>query len=211
MKTLNHEGEEYVLKSDIENAFKERIQKLSSRAIAAEDQLKTLQDQIDTQSGELAKVEKLNAQLMDMQTQLDNANNRYSRHTAMAEAGFTDSDIRDLVEWQYEKAMQNKAKKDQVPLQDWIKEIKTNPDMAPLALRPHIKTDAVTTEAIPQTTTPVATTEMPKEQPVILPPKTNAGAQQAPVQSTDMLKRGTEDFEFYKANRDAIKKAWSQR
>ena len=62
MKTLNHEGEEYVLKSDIENAFKERIQKLSSRAIAAEDQLKTLQDQIDTQSGELAKVEKLNAQ-----------------------------------------------------------------------------------------------------------------------------------------------------
>lgn len=146
MKTLNHEGEEYVLKSDIENAFKERIQKLSSRAIAAEDQLKTLQDQIDTQSGELAKVEKLNAQLMDMQTQLDNANNRYSRHTAMAEAGFTDSDIRDLVEWQYEKAMQNKAKKDQVPLQDWIKEIKTNPDMAPMALRPHIKTDAVTTK-----------------------------------------------------------------
>ena len=69
----------------------------------------------------------------------------------------------------------------------------------------------MTTEAIPQTTTPVATTEMPKEQPVILPPKTNAGAQQAPVQSTDMLKRGTEDFEFYKANRDAIKKAWSQR
>jgi len=47
--------------------------------------------------------------------------------------------------------------------------------------------------------------------PPILPPKTNQGAQSPPVKSTDLLKRGAEDFEFYKANRDSIRKAWKSR
>ena len=37
MKTITHEGIEYVLKSDIEAAFKDRISKLSARAIQAEN------------------------------------------------------------------------------------------------------------------------------------------------------------------------------
>ena len=209
MKMINHEGEEYVLKSDMENAFRERIQKLSSRAITAEEQLKELQDKLDTQSGELAKIDSLNAQLQKLGEDLDKANNRYSRHTAMADAGFQDAEIRDLVEWQYDKAMQSKAKKDQVSLQEWIKEIKSNPDTIPVTLRPHIKVDtaeAVTTEAVQPTSV-----QKSVDTPVILPPKTNTGAQPTPVQSTDMLKRAQDDFEFYKANRDAIKNAWRQK
>ena len=104
MKTINHEGQDYVLKSDIENAFKDRIQKLSARAITAEEQAKAFQDQLDNQSGELEKITKLSTRVQELEGELDNANNRYSRHTAMADLGIVDSEVRELVEWQYEKA-----------------------------------------------------------------------------------------------------------
>ena len=47
MKTIEHEGQTFVLKSDIENAFKDRIQKLSARAIQAEEAAKAIQEQYD--------------------------------------------------------------------------------------------------------------------------------------------------------------------
>ncbi len=59
MKTIEHEGQTFVLKADIENAFKDRIQKLSARAIQAEEAAKTIQEQYDNQSGELEKIQKV--------------------------------------------------------------------------------------------------------------------------------------------------------
>ena len=207
MKTINHEGQEYVLQSDIENAFKDRIQKLSARAIQAEEQTKTFQDLLDNQSGELDKITKLSTRVHELEGELDNANHRYSRHTAMADLGIVDSEVRELVEWQYEKATKGD---DKAPgLNEWLTAMKEDPTKAPITLRHHLtaKEPSTATEQVTEQVTHQVTPQV-ADQPVLIAPKTNTGATVAPVQSSDMLKRGADDFDFYKANHDAIRKAW---
>jgi len=204
MKTINHEGQDYVLKSDIENAFKDRIQKLSARAITAEEQAKAFQDQLDNQSGELEKITKLSTRVQELEGELDNANNRYSRHTAMADLGIVDSEVRELVEWQYEKATKGD---DKAPgLNEWLAAMKKDPSTAPITLRHHLTATEPSASAEP--VTEQVTEQVQPDQPVLIAPKTNTGATVAPVQSSDMLKRGEDDFEFYKANREAIRTAY---
>jgi DNA repair exonuclease SbcCD ATPase subunit len=204
MNTINHEGQEYVLKADIENAFKDRIQKLSARAIQAEEQTKAFQEQLDNQSGELDKITKLSSRVQELEGELDNANNRYSRHTAMADLGIVDSEVRELVEWQYEKATKGD---DKAPgLNEWLAAMKEDPTKAPITLRHHLtaKEPSAATDQV----TDQVTEQVQPDQPVLIAPKTNTGATVAPVQSSDMLKRGLDDFDFYKANREAIRKAY---
>jgi ATPase subunit of ABC transporter with duplicated ATPase domains len=210
MQTITHDGATYVLQSDMEAAFKDRIQKLSARAIQAEEQVKAIQDQMDNQTGELAKIQKLSARVQELEQELDGANSRYERHTAMADLGFQDPDIRDLVEWQYEKAM--KGQKEKVTLAEWLQDIKADPTKAPVTLRPHLKAPVQEAQApVDQAVNadPQVSPEPPaQDSPVMLPPKTNTGTVQAPVQSSDLLKRAESDFEFYRENRDAIRKAY---
>lgn len=205
MKTIEHEGQTYVLKSDMESAFKERIQKLSSRAIQAEEQAKALQDQIDNQSGKLETLDTLNTQIKELGEQLKKSESKYSRHLAIAEMGFQDEELREMVEWSYEKAI--KGMEEPPELSDWLGEIRNDPSKAPKTLAPHLSTQQVSTPTPEPQEQPV----VQEEAPVMLPPKTNQGAQAAPARSTDLLKRGAEDFEFYKANRDSIRKAWKTR
>lgn len=207
MKTIEHEGFTYVLKSEMESALKDRIQKLSSRAIEAEEAAKTLQDQLDTQAGKLETLETLNSQIKNLGEELTRSESKYERHLAIAEMGFPDEDLREMVEWSYQKA--TKGLEEAPSLYDWLGEIKKDPSKAPRALAPHLinSSQAPQTSQAPQEESQT----IQEEPPIMLPPKTNRGAQSAPVKSTDMLKRGAEDFEFYKANRDSIRSAWKQR
>jgi chromosome segregation ATPase len=213
MKTIEHEGKTYVLQSDVESqkasmeqAFKDRISKISSRAIQAEEQAKTLQEQLDNQSGKLQTLDTLNNQIRELGEQLAKSESKYSRHLAIAEMGFQDEDMRDMVEWSYEKATKGM---DKAPsLMDWLGEIKKDPSKAPKVLAPHLQTSK---ESTPETIQEISSAAPQEELPAILPPKTNKGAQSAPVKSTDLLKRGAEDFDFYRANRESIRKAWKSR
>ena len=54
------------------------------------------------------------------------------------EHGLTDQDMVDAIEWQYNRAMAKTAKKDQLPLADWLQNHVENPDSAPQLLRPHL-------------------------------------------------------------------------
>lgn len=207
MQTINHEGVEYVLKADIEAAFKDRISKLSSRAIQAEEAAKALQDNLDNQSGELQKISKLQEKVTTLEQSLTDAESKYSRVSMLSEQGFTDPELREAVEWAYQRS------KSESPLDEWIKGIKENPENAPLVLRPHLQKKAPegTAEGSP---TEAAAPNMQAESiasPSLLPPRTNKGAKPAPVQSGDILKRASQDIEFYAQNREAIKKAWRTR
>ena len=126
----------------------------------------------------------------------------------MADLGIVDADVRELVEWQYEKATKGDAKAP--ALNEWLAAMKADPSKAPVTLRHHLTTE---TAAAPTATDaePVAPAEPVAEQPALIAPKTNTGTSPAPVQSTNILNRGADDFEFYKANRDAIRKAWPSR
>ena len=208
MKTINHEGVEYVLKADIEAAFKDRISKLSARAIQAEEAAKALQDTLDNQSGELTKISTLQEKVSTLEQSLQEAESKYSRVSMLSDMGFTDPDLRDAVEWAYSRA------NSEASLEDWIKGIKENPAEAPMVLRPHLQANA-TPEAAAESTQsaesePVAQAE-PAESPSLLPPRTNTGAKPAPVQSGDILKRvESGDLDFYEQNHEAIVKAWRQ-
>ena len=208
MKTINHEGVEYVLKADIEAAFKDRISKLSARAIQAEEAAKALQETLDNQSGELTKISTLQEKVSTLEQSLQEAESKYSRVSMLSDMGFTDPDLRDAVEWAYSRANSEDS------LEDWIKGIKENPAEAPMVLRPHLQAKA-TPEAAAESTQsaesePVSQAE-PAESPSLLPPRTNTGAKPAPVQSGDILSRvGSGDLDFYEQNHDAIKKAWRQ-
>lgn len=206
MQTINHEGVEYVLKADIEAAFKDRISKLSSRAIQAEEAAKALQESLDNQSGELQKISKLQEKVSTLEQSLTDAESKYSRVSMLSEQGFTDPELREAVEWAYQRS------KSESPLDEWIKGIKENPDNAPLVLRPHLQSkQAPPPTAEGSNPEAVAPTAEATPSPSLLPPKTNTGAKPAPVQSGDILKRAAQDSEFYAQNREAIKKAWRTR
>ena len=205
MKTINHEGVEYVLKADIEAAFKDRISKLSARAIQAEEVAKALQDTLDNQSGELQKISTLQEKVTTLEQSLQDAESKYSRVSMLSDMGFTDPDLRDAVEWAYSRSNSESS------LEDWIKGIKENPGEAPLVLRPHLQATApeITAEAAPSAEAAPIQAEAVEAAP-LLPPRTNTGAKPAPVQNGDILSRGLKDPEFYEENRDAIMKAWRQ-
>ena len=205
MKTINHEGVEYVLKADIEAAFKDRISKLSARAIQAEEVAKALQDTLDNQSGELQKISTLQEKVTTLEQSLQDAESKYTRVSMLSDMGFTDPDLRDAVEWAYSRSNSESS------LEDWIKGIKENPGEAPLVLRPHLQATApeITAEAAPSAEAAPIQAEAVEAAP-LLPPRTNTGAKPAPVQNGDILSRGLKDPEFYEENRDAIMKAWRQ-
>ena len=210
MKTVTHEGQEYVLKSDMEQAFQSRIQKLSSRAIQAEEQAKAYQEQLDSQAGELQKIQTLGSRVQELESELETANTRYQRQVLMADQGFQDPEIRELVEWQYSKA--TKGQESPVSMSEWLQAMKADPSQAPVTLRPHLQIESAPSEASAESVQePQAPVQPQKDPPTILPPKTNTGTVQAPVQSTDLLKRASEDLDFYRANRDAVRKAWMGR
>ena len=217
MRIKEIEGVEYVAKSDLEAAFKDRISKLSARAVQAEETAQALQTELDNTTGRLGSLDTLQAKIDELQGQLTDANTRYDRHNAMAQNGFTDPEIREAVEWAYNKAMQ--GTETPTPLADWLAGIKSDPSTAPVILRPHLQTTPQVEPSTPQvdtTATPnadVANNGAMVEDvaPALLPPKTNMGAQPAPTQAGDILKHAAQDIEFYRANRDAVRKAWFNR
>ena len=117
MKEITHEGQTFVLKSDMENAIQTRLQKMSARAADAEDRAKQLQENIDSMSGRLGALDNLQQQIDDYKSKLDQANGRFSRYQAVSQYGLNDPEQTDLIEWTYERAMSKVAKKDQQPLE----------------------------------------------------------------------------------------------
>jgi hypothetical protein len=217
MKTIEHEGAVYVLKSDMESAIQSRIQKIAHKAAEAEQRATELQSALDEASASRGSIDALASQLEQAQAQLAQANARYERHSTIAKYGLTDKDMLDAVEWQYERAMSGRAKKDLLSLGDWLDECVSAPEQAPALLRPHLQAiapaqpqaiDASQVQALGRQMTQ-ATPAQPQAMPT--PPAMNTNAQSAPVRVDDVLSRGLNDFEFYKQNRDNVIAAYRNR
>jgi len=213
MKTIEHEGAVYVLKSEMESAIQSRIQKIAQKAAEAEQRASELQSALDEASAKTGSIDALASQLEQAQAQLAQANSRYERHSTIAKYGLTDQDMLEAVEWQYERAMKGRAKKDLMSLGDWLDECVSTPDQAPALLRPHLQaiapqaTDAAQVQALGEQMTPA----QPAAQAMPTPPAMNTNAQSAPVRVDDVLSRGLTDFDFYKQNRDNVIAAYRNR
>lgn len=199
------DGVTYVPQEDMQRAFEERLQKVTAARITAEDRAAQLEGQLDEATGRLGTLDTLNSRISELENSLDSEKSRFSRHTAMADNGWTDPELRSAVEWSYDRAMSALPKKDHIPLAEWLSSIRANPDTAPKLLRPHlIKASPEPAEPAAQETAPPAPTEM--DAPTMLPPRTNTGARPAPVKTASLIDRGMNDLEFYRQNREAILK-----
>ena len=207
MKTIEQDGQVYVLKSDMENAIQSRLQKMSARAAEAEQQAAQLQETIDGMNGRLGALDNLQSQIDQYKQQLEQANGRFDRYQTVSKYGMTDPDQMELIEWQYEKTMSKRNKKDQQSLNEWLDGLVQDPSSAPIALRPHLqglaKNDA--SEVAPEANPAPQAVEAPQ------PPRMNAGAIQSPPTTENLVERGLRDLDFYRENREAIKKAFYNR
>ncbi len=211
MKTIEHDGQTLVLKSDMENAIQSRLQKMSARAADAEQNAGALQEQIDNMSGRLGALDNLQSQIEEYKGQLEQANGRFSRYQAVSKYGMSDPEQMELIEWQFDRTMNKRNKKDRQSLEEWLEAIVTDPSSAPIALRPHLQNlqsqaapESTVEEPIQEATTirPDPTLERPQ------PPRMNQGALTAPPTTENLVERGLRDLDFYRENRDAIKQAF---
>lgn len=209
MKTIEHEGEIYILKSDMEIAIKDRISKVTQRAQSAEDQVRTLEKDLETATKNASISDTLAQQLDELREKLDDSQRRFDRYQAISQHGMVDAEMVEAVEWSYERAQKDIPKKDRLSLTEWLDTAVKDPSKAPAILRPHL-------QALSQEIAEPATEQAPElvsETPILTTPRapvTNRGAQAATDQP-DILSRAATDADFYAENRDAIMQAWRNR
>jgi predicted DNA-binding protein (MmcQ/YjbR family) len=220
MKEKEIDGKIYILKSDVENTIRIRLEKAGQKLAAAEEQVQTLQGQVSSLQNDTSSTETLQAQIDDLNTQLQSSQNKFERYQSIARLGYgQDQEIVDAIEWSYERAQSKLPKKDKTDLATWLQQCTNNPDNAPSILRPHLQNidraqvqslgetaAAETTEQIGQPSTPPAQ-NMPAQNIIA----TNHGVQPTPDPHGNIIDRGIKDPDFYRQNREAIKKAWQQR
>lgn len=213
-KTKIIEGVEYVEKSHVDDIVRQRLSKYVDKNQELEARLTEYQSKIDESQSKIGLVDTLQNQIESLKGELTQANSRYDRHSTIANYGITDNDIRDAVEWAFDRSMNGRAKKDQVTLGDWLKEIKENPESAPTVIRPYFEnktqepSPAVQSvqEPSPAAQNPFMTAQNPS--PAIKPPS-NKGVQSQSqnIPAPDLLQRAA-DPSFYAQNREAIKEAF---
>lgn len=203
MSTITHEGQEYILKSHVENMVKDRVAKVAKRANEAESLAKDYQAQIEEQKKAMGTVDLLSQQVTELQGKLSQSEQKYSRYSAISRFGMTDPDMIEAVEWSYDKAMAKLPKKDRSDLNTWLASQVADPASAPIMLRPHLQTLQPAAQA-----EPAAETASPPAREPATYPQVNAGRRDAP-EVQDVITRGLSDPDFYKANRDKIVQAYN--
>ena len=201
METKMIDGVEYIAKEQVDGLIQEKISKYAKRAREAETKVEEINEQLIQAGEKLKTVDNLTEQIYTLKDELMNANTKYERHSAIAELGIQDPDVRDALEWQYQRSNTDES------FGDWMKGLKENPENAPSFLRSHFQSS----EPPKMENTPVENVDTTKETPQPkTPPKTNAKTVQSNNTETqkDILTRGLTDPDFYKQNRDAIRQAW---
>lgn len=216
METQEIDGVEYVKKSDVENIIKQRIDKVAARANEAELAAKELQQKLEKASKSDSTIDLLHQQIETMKGELLKSEQRFERFQSMSKHGFHDPEIIDAIEWTYEKSQAGKKKGETQNLGEWLDTIVSNPDQAPVILRPHLQSQPA---AAPQSTIEQSI-EAPSTQEQLSQlaqhterrpaPQTNNGVRPAPEPS-NIIERGLKDPDFYAQNREEIKKAWMSR
>jgi len=214
MNEIEHDGKTYILKADVENIIKQRIDKVAARANQAEQRADQLQSELDKASKSTSTIDLLTQQLEEMNSKLQTSEQKFTRYQAISKHGLTDPTIVDAIEIFFEKSQEGKAKKERSSLGEWLDQIVENPDNAPTILRPHIQSlqqgQPKRAEDMEYEEAQGLSAEVAQNTPRIQAPQTNAGVH-TPPEAGDLIARGMKDSRFYENNREAIKEAWRSR
>lgn len=210
-KTID--GQTWILKSRVEEIIKERVSKVATRANTAQEQITQLQEQLESAQKAQGTVDILSQRIQELEGNLAKSNTRYSRYQAITKHGLHGEDMLEALEYSYEKSQAKLPKKDQTDLATWLDNMVSNPDQAPVLIRPHLQS-LQPQQAPPQENLQEVSTQAqlqaqpePQYQPAPTPPRVNMGVQRTP-EPTDLLDRALQDPEFYAANRDRVHQAW---
>ena len=206
-KTINHDGKEYILKSEVDNIVTSRISKVSESRRTLQAELDNLKAEYTSIQERVSGVDALHTQIANLQEDLKHSNTRYNRHSSIASHGITNPEVRDLVEWQFSKSMESKAKKDRVTMGEWLDTLKSEGAQVPHVLKPYFGQES---QAAPQSAPTPQAAPTPQVTPV---PQSNNGVQTAPdgATSKDMLSKGSQSYEYYQKNRAKIKEMYYQK
>ena len=186
MKELEHEGQTYILKSEMENIIKDRISRVAQRATAAEDALKAAEKRINKAEKGLSSVDMLNQQIGELQGKLKTAEQKFTRYQSISKHGLTDPDLIEAIEWSYERSQKGQEKP--VELSKWLDQQVSDPDSAPMTIRPHLQAlrmlsegsenaEGIQTPTEAQNAVTASTQEQLSQ---LTAPRTNVGAIPAP-------------------------------
>ena len=221
MKEREIDGKIYVLKSDVENTIKIRLEKAGQKIAAAEEHASNLQTKLDEVSNTAKNTDTLQAQIDDLNLKLQTSQNKFVRYQSIAQLGYAkDQEIVDAIEWSYERAQAKLPKKDQTDLATWLQNCSENPEKAPSILKPHLQNiDRAQIQSLQENTNAAAQMNQTPSEPAQPPTQelqqniiaTNQGVQPTPDPHGNIIDRGLRDPDFYAANREAIHKAWKQK
>jgi len=205
MEVKKIEGVEYILKSEVDELVRKRLSPMSERARKAETQLETMQKKFEESQEGASRFEEQKARIEQLEKDIARSRAQYESHSTIAENGFIDPRLRDMVEWTYEREMAGRPKKSHQKLGEWLKEIRENPDMAPITIRPHLQSTSPQAAKQEQQTTIPSPPEVQASNP---PASSAAVVQQNSVPSSDLITNALRDPEMYRAKRDEIKATW---
>lgn len=222
MKEREIDGKIYVLKSDVENTIKIRLEKAGAKIAAAEESASALQSKLDALQNDAQSTDTLQARIDDLSMQLQTSQNKFVRYQSIAQLGYgQDQELVDAIEWSYERAQAKLPKKDQTDLATWLQKCSENPEHAPSILKPHLQNiDRAQVQQLGELQEQQPQNAQLPTQPAQPPVQelqkqniiaTNQGVQPTPDPHGNIIERGLRDPDFYAANRDAIQKAWKQK
>jgi len=209
-KLITHEGKEYILKEEVDNIVTSRISKISESRRTSQSELEAMKEQYQSMQEKFKGVDALHGQIATLQEELSHSNKKYSRHSAIASQGITNPEVRDLIEYQYSKAMENQNKKDRVTMGEWLDGMKGEDAKIPFILQPYL---GAKTAPKQEASTQAQLSSLQQSRRIPQPPSSNAHVQPTndPSTSRDMMAKGGQDFDYYQKNRAKIKEIYYAR
>ena len=138
MEVKKIDGVEYIVKESVDELVRKRLSPMSERARKAETKVEELTAALDGSKNASSRIAEHQQRITELEEQIAKSRAQYQSHSTIAQHGFVDAHLRDMVEWTYQREMASRPKKNQQKLGDWLEHIKANPEDAPISIRPHI-------------------------------------------------------------------------
>lgn len=192
------DGKVYILQEKVEEIVTQRISKHASKSSELQTQLDDLRAEFENAKKASANAAALKDKLTELEGKLSNTTTQYNTYKAISSKGITDPEVIKLFQWSYKEDQKDKKEKDRIQLQDWISHYMSNPDKAPVTIRPFIPKATAAPAPEPkkeQSPEPQTQTQSFK------PPKTstNVGAVNASPENLQWKVRSLEEYEQQRA------------